>query len=62
MFVQAIIANEAGTFQDPWGIPMPPCIVIEKGEPLDVWTHRSTPYKTMAYVVRLNDASGVPSV
>jgi hypothetical protein len=50
--VQVIIANEAGTFQDPWGFAMPPCIVIEKGEPLDVWSHRSTPYKAMAYVVR----------
>ena len=55
--LHTIIANEAGSFTDPWGHPMPPCIVMERGEPLDVWSHRSSPYKTMAYVVRTRTVS-----
>jgi hypothetical protein len=31
---------------------MPPCIIMEKGEPLNVWSHRQMTYKTLAYVVR----------
>lgn len=50
--LQAIFSNEAGGFQDPWGNTMPPCIIMEKGEPLNVWSHRQMTYKTLAYVVR----------
>jgi hypothetical protein len=39
---RAIFDNEDGSFVDAWDSPMPPCIVMEKGESLDQWVKRNT--------------------
>ena len=39
---RSIVANEDGLFVDGRGCPMPPCIVVERGESLDLWAQRST--------------------
>jgi UDP-N-acetyl-D-mannosaminuronic acid transferase (WecB/TagA/CpsF family) len=36
-----ILSNDDGSFLDGNGRPMPPCIVMEKGESLDVWVQRN---------------------
>lgn len=38
---RAIIGNEDGLFVDGAGNSMPPCIVMEKGESLDLWMKRN---------------------
>ena len=35
------IAEGEGALQDVHGSPMPPCIIMEKGEALDVWIDNS---------------------
>ena len=37
---------------DPHGTPLPPCIVMEKGESLDIFCDRSKPEQAQAYSVR----------
>eukprot|EP00892_Ulva_mutabilis_P002882 jgi/Ulvmu1/12595/UM092_0025.1 len=49
--LQALIDNAEGEIVDPHGAPMPPCIVMEKGEALDVWCDRRKPDLGQAYVV-----------
>ena len=39
---RSIVANDDGLFVDGHGCPMPPCIVVERGESLDLWAQRST--------------------
>ena len=36
-----IVPNDDGAFVDARGHPMPPCIVMEKGESLDRWVQRN---------------------
>jgi hypothetical protein len=36
-----VVSNEDGKFVDANGHPMPPCIVMEKGESLDRWLQRN---------------------
>ena len=40
--VRDIVDNRDGRFTDASGHAMPPCIVMEKGESLDMWMLRST--------------------
>jgi hypothetical protein len=39
--VRDIVSNEDGRFVDAFGAPMPPCISMEKGESLDMWSSRN---------------------
>lgn len=39
--VHAIVDNEDGKLTDTSGNPLPPCIVMEKGESLDLWMMRN---------------------
>ena len=43
--LEAVVDCEAasGPLNDPRGRPLPSCIVLEKGDPLDDWTGRSDP-------------------
>ena len=45
-------ANTDGHFVDPSGHPMPPCIVTERGESLDIWAERARPDRPSAFLVR----------
>jgi hypothetical protein len=38
--LHSIVESPAGGFVDAFGRPMPPCIVMEKGESLDMWAAR----------------------
>ena len=38
---RSIVSNEDGAFVDATGNAMPPCIVVEKGESLDIWGQRN---------------------
>ena len=37
---------------DPAGHPLPPCIVMERGESLDLWSDRNAPDRAQAFTVR----------
>ncbi|NJR41840.1 MAG: hypothetical protein HC767_03455 [Akkermansiaceae bacterium] len=39
--VRNIVPNVDGKFVDAFGAPMAPCIAMEKGESLDIWSARS---------------------
>jgi hypothetical protein len=39
--VRNIVGNEDGQFVDAFGAPMAPCIAMEKGESLDIWSSRN---------------------
>jgi hypothetical protein len=41
--ISEICDNTDSTAIDPAGYPLPPCIVMEKGESLDVWSARAKP-------------------
>lgn len=41
--VAATVANADGSFADPDGTPMPPCIIIERGRAIDEWAARVKP-------------------
>ena len=49
---KAIVDNEDGEFRDAHGHRMPPCIVMEKGESLDMWCRRAEPDRPLVYAVR----------
>ena len=48
--VRSIVEEER--FVDPAGHALPPCIVMEKGESLDIWSERSGPDRAQAFTVR----------
>jgi hypothetical protein len=50
--VHKIEANLDKKLVDKHGNALPPCIVMERGEPLDVWAARSKPDRTQAFSVR----------
>jgi hypothetical protein len=37
---------------DPSGQPLPPCVVMERGESLDIWSARAEPDRAQAFTVR----------
>jgi hypothetical protein len=47
-----VIDNADGSLVDPAGYPLPPCIVMERGESLDLWSQRAKPDRSQAYSVR----------
>lgn len=49
---KAIVDNAEGEFRDPHGHQMPPCIIMEKGESLDMWCRRAEPDRPLVYAVR----------
>lgn len=52
--VRSIVDNENGEVVDPDGHPLPPCIVMERGESLDLWSRRNAPDRAQAFTVRLS--------
>ena len=50
--VEAVCGGAAGGLEDPRGRPLPPCIVMEKGESLHDWSDRAEPDLFMAVAVR----------
>eukprot|EP00892_Ulva_mutabilis_P010095 jgi/Ulvmu1/7458/UM037_0001.1 len=51
--------NADGALVDPHGAALPPCIVMEKGESLDIFCERSRPDQAQAYSVALHIARRV---
>lgn len=47
-----IVDNKDKRVVDPYGHPLPPCIVMERGESLDMWSARAKPDRTQAISVR----------
>ena len=43
--------NADKTILDPMGNSLPPCIVMERGESLDIWAERAQPDRSMAFTV-----------
>jgi hypothetical protein len=50
--VRNIVPNDDEGFVDASGYPLPPCIVMERGESLDVWAARAKPDRSQAFSVR----------
>jgi hypothetical protein len=49
--VRNIEDNTDKKLVDAHGYPLPPCIVMERGEPLDVWAQRAQPDRPLAFAV-----------
>lgn len=41
--VAAVHDNQDNSVRDPTGVPMPPMVVLERGEPFDEWAKRTRP-------------------
>jgi serine/threonine protein kinase len=46
------VDNSEGHHVDPAGHALPPCIVMERGEALDVWSARNAPDRAQVFTVR----------
>jgi hypothetical protein len=51
--VRNVEPNTDNTVVDAHGHALPPCIVMERGEPLDVWAARAKPDRPQAFVVSI---------
>jgi hypothetical protein len=60
--VRDIVSNENGRFVDAFGAPMPPCISMEKGESLDMWSSRNGNGNGMDMITGLQVSLHVPLV
>jgi hypothetical protein len=49
----ALCSNDDGTVTDAHGIPLPPMIIMERGEALDEWSRRAKPDNFAAVAVCL---------
>ena len=54
-FIQVLktYSNKDKSLLDAHGHPLPPCIVMERGESLDLWAARRHPDRSQAFTVRL---------
>ena len=52
--VRNVESNADKRIKDPQGNPLPPCIVMERGESLDIWSKRAKPDRSPAFTVRLS--------
>ena len=52
MQVTASCPEGSTSIRDPWGRALPACMVMERGEALDLWMERAQPDKYMAFSVR----------
>jgi hypothetical protein len=50
--VRDVVSNADNSVVDRLGNPLPPCIVMERGEPLDNWLSRAKPDRTQVFSVR----------
>lgn len=50
--VETVCDGSAGGLEDPQGRPLPPCIVLEKGESLHDWSDRAEPDLFTSLAVR----------
>ena len=61
--VDAVCDTASAGLEDPRGQPLPPCIVMEKGESLQDWSDRADPDVFMVVAVRAPaDRSAVPTI
>jgi hypothetical protein len=51
MQVRSIVDNDDRQLIDPAGFALPPCIVMERGETLDLWSARNAPDRAQAFTV-----------
>ena len=50
--VHCVEENLDGALKDVHGHALPPCIVMERGESLDIWAARAKPDRSQAFTVR----------
>lgn len=55
--LRALLDNTDGRFRDPHGHKMPPSIIMEKGESLDMWCRRVEPDRLLQCAVRCSRAT-----
>jgi len=60
--VEAVCDGSAGGLEDPRGRPLPPCIVMEKGESLHDWGDRAEPDLFTSLAVRRQPDKPVSAV
>ena len=60
--MKEVESNHGGALKDPLGHPLPPFMVMERGESLDIWSTRSKPDRTLAFGVRLRCNITAPAV
>ena len=51
MQVRNVVSNEDQAIVDPAGHALPPCIVMERGESLDIWSARNAPDHSQCFSV-----------
>lgn len=54
-FMPALLAlhdNAGAALQGAAGAPLPPCLVMDRGEPLDVFCHLRSPSRSATFAVR----------
>jgi hypothetical protein len=51
---ETLCMNEEGEETDAHGVPLPPFLIMEKGEALDEWSQRAKPDQFMAVAVRMH--------
>lgn len=56
--IEAMTDNERGSEGDAHGTPLPPFIIMEKGEALDEWSRRAKPDMFQSVAVRSSAAYG----
>lgn len=52
MQVRSTEPNNDKAHVDAYGFPLPPCIIMERGESLDIWAARAQPDRSQAFTVR----------
>jgi hypothetical protein len=57
--VRNVEGNLGGEVVDASGNPLPPCIVMERGEALDLWVARAQPDRSQAMSVRCSLSYGI---
>jgi hypothetical protein len=62
MQVHTVEANIDSKLVDAHGHALPPFIVMERGEPLDVWAARAKPDRPQAFVVLIPPATKVAMI
>ena len=49
--VRNVEGNADKSITDPQGSPLPPCIMMERGESLDIWSECAKPDRSQAFMV-----------
>jgi hypothetical protein len=62
MQLRSVEFNLEGSVKDACGNPLPPCLVMERGEALDLWVARAHPDRSQAFSVCLTSLFGACNI